>query len=326
MRCNKCGREIEITDRFCPYCGFQNNYLNNNQSISMETNVQSISNNSFGLLFLSLVGCYGIILILNFIRMVYCLTEYSDNVSIIDKSSSIILNLLVIALFLGMFYDIYIIIKGMLGQSKYKGRPIGIAIFYLALWIATFIYKDNFFDYDKVDLMIYVIVNVVYGKYALICLILSIIALVIYYITSPYVKNNENINIDFKQKNNISDIIHSQRSSDKYSTGAKIWMIICIVANGISVLTGLISIFMSLVQLHLFILSIVLTVLAIFMMLFYILLLVRKKKYAFYGIVVCTIIAFLMNLFTTLSLLSFISLLNPVVTYLFIKNNWKMME
>ncbi|MDR7813900.1 hypothetical protein [Lacrimispora sp.] len=101
-----------------------------------------------------------------------------------------------------------------------------------------------------------------------------------------------------------------------FGKGIKIWSIICIVLSALSLIVNCTLGFFDL------------AVIGVAICAAYILLLVKKRKIAFYAIVVCTIIIMVLNvaihdigIVTSLS-----GLINPIITFCFLSKYWKQME
>lgn len=101
-----------------------------------------------------------------------------------------------------------------------------------------------------------------------------------------------------------------------FGKGIKIWSIICIV---LSALTLIVNCTMGLFDL---------AVMGVAGCAAYILLLIKKRKIAFYAIVLITIIIMVLNvtihdvgIITSLS-----GILNPIITFAFLSKYWKQME
>lgn len=101
-----------------------------------------------------------------------------------------------------------------------------------------------------------------------------------------------------------------------FGKGIKIWCIICIVVSALALILNCTLGFFDL------------AVLGAAGCAAYVLLLVQKKKIAFYSIVVFTIIVMVLNVIKyNVGILSGLSgLLNPVVTFIFLSKYWKQME
>jgi len=101
-----------------------------------------------------------------------------------------------------------------------------------------------------------------------------------------------------------------------FGKGIKIWSIICIVLSALSLIVNCTLGFFDL------------AVIGVAICATYILLLVKKRKIAFYVIVVCTIIIMVLNvaihdigIVTSLS-----GFINPIITFCFLSKYWKQME
>ncbi|EXG86536.1 hypothetical protein SAMN05443270_4589 [Lacrimispora sphenoides] len=101
-----------------------------------------------------------------------------------------------------------------------------------------------------------------------------------------------------------------------FGKGIKIWSIICIVLSALSLIVNCTLGFFDL------------AVIGVAICAAYILLLVKKRKIAFYAIVVCTIIIMVLNvaihdigIVTSLS-----GFINPIITFCFLSKYWKQME
>jgi hypothetical protein len=101
-----------------------------------------------------------------------------------------------------------------------------------------------------------------------------------------------------------------------FGKGIKIWNIICIVLSALSLIVNCTLGFFDL------------AVIGVAICAAYILLLVKKRKIAFYAIVVCTIIIMVLNvaihdigIVTSLS-----GFINPIITFCFLSKYWKQME
>ncbi len=101
-----------------------------------------------------------------------------------------------------------------------------------------------------------------------------------------------------------------------FGKGIKIWSIICIVFSALALIVNCTVGFFDL------------AVIGVASCVAYILLLIKKRKIAFYAIAVCTIIIIVLNvaihdigIVTSLS-----GLINPIITFCFLSKYWKQME
>ncbi len=101
-----------------------------------------------------------------------------------------------------------------------------------------------------------------------------------------------------------------------FGKGIKIWSIICIVLSALSLIVNCTLGFFDL------------TVIGVAICAAYILLLVKKRKIAFYAIVVCTIIIMVLNvaIHDIGIITSLTGFINPIITFWFLSKYWKQME
>jgi hypothetical protein len=101
-----------------------------------------------------------------------------------------------------------------------------------------------------------------------------------------------------------------------FGKGIKIWSIICIVLSALSLIVNCTLGFFDL------------AVIGVAICAAYILLLVKKRKIAFYAIVVCTIIIMVLNVaIHDIGILTSLSgFINPIITLCFLSKYWKQME
>ncbi|SET61041.1 hypothetical protein [Lacrimispora sphenoides] len=101
-----------------------------------------------------------------------------------------------------------------------------------------------------------------------------------------------------------------------FGKGIKIWSIICIVLGALSLIVNCTLGFFDL------------AVIGVAICAAYILLLVKKRKIAFYAIVVCTIIIMVLNMaiHDVGIITSLTGFINPIITFCFLSKYWKQME
>jgi hypothetical protein len=101
-----------------------------------------------------------------------------------------------------------------------------------------------------------------------------------------------------------------------FGKGIKIWSIICIVISVLALIVNCTFGFFDM------------AVIGVAVCAAYILLLVKKRKIAFYAIVVCTIIIMVLNVvkYDVGIITSLFGLINPGVTFCFLTKYWKQMK
>lgn len=101
-----------------------------------------------------------------------------------------------------------------------------------------------------------------------------------------------------------------------FGKGIKIWSIICIVLSALTLIVNFTLGFFDM------------AVIGVAVCAAYILLLVKKKKIAFYAIVVCTIIIMILNvaIHNVGIIASLAGIINPIVTFAFLSKYWKQMK
>lgn len=302
MLCKKCGKEINANDQFCPHCGEKNE--NANKSLA-ENNVVS-STQQFDLISLGAIGSYVIVAILYLIRLFNYFSDYHGYISYIDDENGMILALFVIAVVAMVIEGVW---KGiMMFYKPANQQKLTLDCLFVTgiCWLLSVIF--NSWSFDTTELVMYVIFNLIYGKYALISFIFVIIGFIlsIMYIKGNGQDVNKAIHINTSTKQQIIAL-------DEYSLGAKIWIILCIIFNFISAVTNL-----TVITLITFLMSILGVVVAVS----YILLLNNKSKNAFFIIVIVAFVIFIMNLSIGAGIYAIFGLLNPLITYALIYKNW----
>ena len=101
-----------------------------------------------------------------------------------------------------------------------------------------------------------------------------------------------------------------------FGKGIKIWSIICIILSIFTLIVNCVAGFFDL------------SVVGAFVIASYILLLVKKRKIAFYAIVGCVIITMILNvaIHHVGIILALSGFINPIITFAFLSKYWKQMN